>query len=300
MSIVINTPSGHIGHVLAKILLDVGQKVTIISRNPDKVQSLTSRGARLVQGSIDDENTLRQAFAGQKAVFWVTPPPVRPDFAEWNGATARMAAEIARAAGVERAVMLSSLLADSGPGAGPISTLFDVEMAFNRRIPHAVALRAGYFMENFLHDIPGILSGTVYSGVNPDRAFPIVATRDIAYKAASFLLSQDWVGHKVVGVHGPVHMNLRDCYAQIAEGLGRPVNLVSVPVEGVRAAMLGMGMPEFMVTGYCDMFSAFNSDRPDFAEPRTAETTTHTTLRSFVRKILAPAVESAAAQKAQS
>ena len=176
-------------------------------------------------------------------MFWVTPPPARPDFADWNGATARLAAEAARAAGVQRAVILSNFLADSGPGAGPISTLFDVELAFTRRVPHVAVLRAGYFMENFLHDIPSIVAGTVYSGVNPDRRFPLVATRDIAYKAAAFFLSQDWVGHKVVGVHGPSHISMRQAYAQIAEVVGRPINLVPVPVDAVRSAMLGMGIP---------------------------------------------------------
>lgn len=297
MSIVITTPSGHIGNTLAQLLLDAGQKITIVSRNPDKVKSLTERGARLVVGSIDNADTLRQAFEGQQAVFWVTPPPARPDFAQWNVATANLAAEAARAAGISRAVILSSFLADSGPGAGPISTLFDVELAFSRRVPHAVALRAGYFMENFLHDVASIAAGTVYTGVNADRQFPVVATRDIAYKAATFLLSHDWLGHKVVGVHGPVHLSLRECYAQIAEVIGKPVNVVSVPVEGVRAAMLGMGMPEFLVNGFCEMFTAFNSERPDYCEPRTVETTTHTTLRNFARKVLAPAVQNA--QKTQ-
>lgn len=290
MSIVINTPSGNIGRALANLLLDAGEQVTIISRHRDKVADLTQRGARLVVGSIDDKDTLREAFAGQTQVFWVTPPPARPDFADWNGATARLAAEAARAAGVQRAVILSSFLADSGPGAGPISTLFDVELAFTRRVPHVAVLRAGYFMENFLHDIPSIVAGTVYSGVNPDRRFPLVATRDIAYKAAAFFLSQDWVGHKVVGVHGPSHISMRQAYAQIAEVVGRPINLVPVPVDAVRSAMLGMGIPEFIVSGYCEMFGAFNSDKPDFCEPRTVETTTHTTLRSFARKVLGPAL----------
>lgn len=298
MSIVINTPNGNIGRALASLLLDAGEQVTIISRNADKVAELTRRGARLVVGSIDDEGTLREAFSGAKQVFWVTPPPASPDFASWNGATARMAAEVARTQGVTRAVILSSFLADSGPGAGPISTLFDVELAFSRRLPHVVVLRAGYFMENFLHDAASIAAGTVYSGVNPDRRFPVVATRDIAYKAAAFLLANDWVGHKVVGVHGPVHLSMRECYAQIGEVVGRTVNLVTVPVDAVRAAMLGMGMPEFMVSGYCDMFTSFNSDKPDYCEPRTVETTTHTTLRAFARKAMAPAV--AAATKSQS
>ena len=50
MSIVINTPTSHIGSKLAARLLDAGEKVTITSRYNKKVEDLAKRGARVVEG----------------------------------------------------------------------------------------------------------------------------------------------------------------------------------------------------------------------------------------------------------
>jgi short-subunit dehydrogenase len=50
MSIVINTPTSHIGSKLAARLLDAGEKVTVTSRDKKKVEDLAKRGARVVEG----------------------------------------------------------------------------------------------------------------------------------------------------------------------------------------------------------------------------------------------------------
>ena len=72
MTIVINTPNGNIGRRTAERLLDSGVPVRIISRNPNKVTDLTSRGASLVIGSTDDAAALAKAFDGAETVFWLT------------------------------------------------------------------------------------------------------------------------------------------------------------------------------------------------------------------------------------
>ena len=82
MRIVINTPTGNIGRHLADKLLDAGETVTVISRSEGKVSELQARGAAVVVGSMDDPEVLQRAFAGAKAVFWVNPPPSRPDYPE--------------------------------------------------------------------------------------------------------------------------------------------------------------------------------------------------------------------------
>jgi hypothetical protein len=47
MPIVINTPTSHIGRALATRLLDVGERVTLISRDRKKIEELAHRGARV-------------------------------------------------------------------------------------------------------------------------------------------------------------------------------------------------------------------------------------------------------------
>lgn len=299
MRIVINTPTGNIGRHLADKLLDAGETVTVISRSEGKVSELQARGAAVVVGSMDDPEVLQRAFAGAKAVFWVNPPPSRPDYEDWSAHTAQAAAAAAAAAGVTHAVVLSSVGAQHGRGAGPVGTLLEVELAFQRKIANVAVIRAGFFMENFLRDVPAILGGTVYSPVSGDRLFPMVATKDIADRAAAYLLARDWRGHIITGAHGPKSLTNFQAWEQISKLLGRQVAYVPVPIQAAQQAMLGFGMPEFLINAYSDMYIATTDGRMDGAEPRTPETTTPTTLKEFVLEVLLPAVEAASKGQTQ-
>lgn len=124
-----------------------------------------------VEGSIEDPAVLRVAFEGAQALFWLTPSNLQPGFLEWAKETAERAASVAAESGISRVVVLSSAGAHSGPGVGPVSSLGPVESAFETKIPHVIALRPGFFMENYLRDLGSIASmGKIFSPADADRA----------------------------------------------------------------------------------------------------------------------------------
>ncbi|MCA9652387.1 MAG: NAD(P)H-binding protein [Myxococcales bacterium] len=296
MSIVINTPNGNIGRRLALTLLDLGESITVISRDPAKASELAERGARVVQGSIEDEATLREAFAGATGLFWLTPSNLAPGFHAWARAAAERAATLAAEAGIERVVVLSSTGAHSGAGVGPVSALGPVEHEFESRLPHVVSLRAGFFMENYLRDLGTIAAmGKIFSPAAADHRVPMVATSDIAQRAAE-LLHEGWQGHLRLGVHGPRDLSPREGAQIVGQALGREVEYVQVTPEQALHAMLEAGIPEFAARLYVEMFVALNEGRMDPAEPRDDASTTSTELADFTRQVLRPAVAQAAAQ----
>lgn len=296
MSIVINTPNGNIGRKLALTLLDAGEAVTVISRNPAKTAALAEKGARVVEGSIDDEATLRAALEGAKAVFWLNPPNLAPGFFEKSKLDAERAARIAKQAGIEHVVVLSSVGAHSGPGVGPVSSLRPVEAAFEAEIANVVSLRAGFFMENYLHDLGSIAAmGKIFSPANGDVPVPLVATADIAARAAALLRDRSWRGHQALGVHGPHDITFREAARIIGQALERPVDFVQVSPDQARAGMVQAGMPEYVAGLYVEMYGAMNEGRMSPAEPRDAASTTPTDLATFARTVLRPAFAQAAA-----
>lgn len=292
MSIVVNTPTSKIGHVLTDRLLAAGEAVTLISRSPEKVAGFAARGARVVQGSIEEPATLEAAFREARDVFWLTPPSYRPDFLDWQKRTAEGAVAAARAAGVQRVVVLSSIGVQNGPGAGPVSGLLPVENAFLGAFRDVTILRPGFFMENLLFDVQSLATqGAMYSAIPADKKMPFVATRDIGVVAAEVHLDRSWSGHRFRGIHGPADLTNREVAEILTTALGRPINFVEVTLEQARAAMLGAGMPDFVVDLYVEMYGAIREDRMDAAEPRSKETTTPTTLATFAVEVLKPAVE---------
>ncbi|NBD09447.1 MULTISPECIES: NmrA family NAD(P)-binding protein [Corallococcus] len=296
MSIVINTPNGNIGRPLVQKLLKAGRKVTIIARDPGKVADLAKLGAAVVKGSIDEKATLDAALKGAEALFWLSPPPARPDFFTWATDAARQAAAAVKAHGVQRVVVLSSVGAQNGAGTGPVSTLKPIEEAFQAAAPHVTSLRAGFFMENLLRDVHGLAkAGALYSVMSPERAFPMVAAADIASKAAEVLTDASWKGHRYVGVHGPKDLTYPEVARILTQVLGQPVKYVQVGLEDLRHGMTGAGLPGWMADTLTEMYGAIKEGRMDASEPRSLDTTTPTTLAEFAGAVLKPVVEQARA-----
>jgi uncharacterized protein YbjT (DUF2867 family) len=293
MKIVINTPAGNIGRKLTRRLLEAGHELTLISRNPDKVQDFVRAGARLVRGSIDDEAVLDRAFAGAEALFWL-PPLVfdQPDFLGWARATGRLAAATAARHHIERCVLISSVGAQHEEGVGPIACMGAMERAFAAAVPNLVSLRCGHFMENFAMHLPTLLSqGAFYSPHPTDLRLPFVATRDIAAVAARWLEDDTFRGNKMVGVHGPEDLSHREAAAQIGTVIGRSIEHVEVPVAAAVEGMRRAGVPHHVAELLGGLYEGIRTGRVVRAEPRTGETTTPTTLATFTRESLLPLFE---------
>jgi uncharacterized protein YbjT (DUF2867 family) len=294
MSIVVNTPTSNIGRALAVRLLDADEIVTVLSRDKRKVEDLAKRGARVIEGSFEEPNLLAKALEGAEALFWLTPPPARPDYYAWATKCAKQAATAAKRAGVRRAVVLSSMGAHTGPGTGAVGPAREMENDFEALLPAVVSLRPGIFMENFLLSAGMIAdAGQMFLPIPTGKRWPLVATSDIAAKAACWLLDRSWSGHHRVGVHGPKDLSPDEAAAIISLALGKPVRCVEATPEQARAAMKGMGMPDFVVDLIMEQYVAFRDGRLESAEPRTPDTTTPTTLAEFARTMLVPAIRAA-------
>ena len=119
----------------------------------------------------------------------------------------------------------------------------------------------------------------------------MVATRDIGQAAASRLLDRTWTGRSVQGLHGPTDLSFDEAAEAIGRGLNRPMFHVRVPEEQARQAMRAAGLNEHLTEAFLEVFQAIESGLLRPVEPRTAETTTPTTLEEFSRAVLKSLVD---------
>jgi uncharacterized protein YbjT (DUF2867 family) len=292
MHIVVSTPNGHIGRPLTRKLLDADAQVTMIARNPAKVDDLATLGARVEQGSLDDADFLTRVTAGADALFWLTPPDyLVDDLRARQNAFGKAAADAIKAGGVRRVVNISSVGAQSSSGNGAINGLHDVEQHLNAVAPDLTHLRPTFFMENFLEHLDSIRdAGAIFMPIKGDVRLPMVATRDIADVAAARLLDASWSGQSVLGVHGPADLTFDEVAAVFSDVLGREVKHQKVPVEATREALIGMGLRPATADTMLEMYDAIDTGRLEIAEPRTPETTTPTTFEQFVREVVKPMI----------
>lgn len=296
MSILVTTPTGHIGSRVVERLLDANADVAVFARNPDKLPERVRTRLRVHQGTLEDGAALERAARGADAVFYVIPPNYGvEDWRGWQRELGRTAAAALKGAGVRRVVLLSSSGAQRDDLTA-ISGLGEVERILEGAIENVAHLRAGSFMENFLNSIPTIAEqGAIYGAFPADMPLPMVATRDIGDVAARWLRDAAWTGRNVVGVHGPADVTHAEAARVVGDAVGRPVRYVAVPPEAVRDSLLQMGASRSVAEGYAGMLGGIVKVGPAYnAEPRTRETTTPTTMAEFARAVLRPALEKAA------
>src|ERR1700739_1546324 len=108
--IVITTPTGQIGRQVLGNLLNSGEQLRVIARDPSQLPAGIRADLDIVEGSHGDAAVVDKAFAGADAVFWVTPadpraPSVEAAFAGFT----RPAAQAFHKHGVGRVVGVSML-----------------------------------------------------------------------------------------------------------------------------------------------------------------------------------------------
>jgi uncharacterized protein YbjT (DUF2867 family) len=108
--IVVTTPTGLIGHQVLENVLDSGESIRVIARDPSRLPSKTRERVEVVQGSHGDIDVVNQAFAGADAVFWLVPPDPHAESVEAAYVDfARPAAAALKSQGVKRVVGVSAL-----------------------------------------------------------------------------------------------------------------------------------------------------------------------------------------------
>jgi uncharacterized protein YbjT (DUF2867 family) len=75
--IVITTPTGQIGRQVLGNLLESGQELRVIARDPSQLPAEVRENLDIVEGSHGDAAVVDKAFAGADAVLWVTPADPR-------------------------------------------------------------------------------------------------------------------------------------------------------------------------------------------------------------------------------
>ncbi|MCP4603681.1 MAG: NmrA family NAD(P)-binding protein [Proteobacteria bacterium] len=291
MDIVITTPTGNIGSHLAERLVESGENITLIARYPEKVAELAAKGARIIQGSHDDQAVIDAATRGAKALFWVTPPNLTSDDLRTHyrrfGEAAAMAIEKNN---VQHVVHLSSVGADLDSGTGPVLGLHDNERILSMVAKNIVQLRPGYFMENSLWQIPAIKqTGNLYTALSGSTKVPMIATKDIAKRASELLSDLSWTGHNVVESHGHADISYDDVARALSKVLGRNVTHVQISREQSKQALVQMGASEHIADLFSELAESLKDGCVSFKQPRDSNNTTETSYPVFAGEVFKPA-----------
>jgi uncharacterized protein YbjT (DUF2867 family) len=291
--------SGHTGHVVANNLLARGQKVRVVGRSADRLQSLAAKGAEVSVADATDAPALTKALRGADAAYVLVPPELSgSNYRAFQDRVSDAIAASVENAGVKNVVSLSSIGADKSSGTGPVVGLYNLEQKLNQIDgANVLHLRAGYFMENTLPQVAVIrMMGSMAGPIRPDLRLPMIATRDIGDAAADALVRQEFRGKQTRELLGQRDINYVEVASIIGKAIGKPsLGYVLAPDDQLRAAMVQMGMSANFVGLILEMAGALNSGYMKALEPRTSANTTPTSFETFVEEEFAPAYREQAA-----
>jgi uncharacterized protein YbjT (DUF2867 family) len=289
--IVVTTPTGQIGHQVLDHILDSGEPIRVIARDPSRLPARTRGRVEVVEGSHGDIDVVTRAFAGADSVFWVTPADPQAESVEAAYVDfTRPACDAFESQAVERVVGVSALGRGVAGNAGRVTASLAMDHLIASTGVSYRALTMPSFMDNLLRQVEPIKNqGIFFSPISGDRKLPTCATRDIAAVAAGLLLDHSWSGTETVPVLGPEDLSFNDMARIMSEVLGKPVRFQQVSAEAFKATLTDRGMSEAMAQGSVDMLVAKNEGL-DNAEPRTPRATTPTSFRDWCEEVLRPAV----------
>lgn len=289
--IVIVGGTGNIGHVLVLELLKRGHHVKALGRDQHKLTELKSKGAEIVaaQNGTTAE-ILTQAFAGADAIFSIIPPNYTSDdygaFQDKFGEALKTAIQKNT---IPYVLNLSSIGAQLPEGTGPIAGLHRHEQRLNTlNKTHILHLRPGFFMENLLQSIETIrLTGSIGTALRSDLPIGMIATRDIAWRAAEILDRLDFKGHTVFELEGPKALTMADAAKIIGTVIGKPdLKYVQYPYDEAEKGMTSFGIKPKTAALFIEMYRSFNEGRIHSTQKITAEHQGKTTFEEFAQIFL--------------
>lgn len=257
--ILVTGATGNVGGAVLEQLVDAGQPVRALVRDPARLRELGGNIA-VVKGDLSKPETLDAAFAGVDRAFLVC---VGGDLPKLAG----NAADAATRAGVKHIVLLSS----SSVARAPDVQIARWHLEAGARVKASgvawTMLRPGGFASNTLRWAASIKAqGAVFQPLGDAKARPI-DERDIAAVAVKALTSPGHEG-KEYELTGPEALTAAEQVAKISAAIGRPLRYVDVSEDAAREGMAKAGLPEVFIRALLEAFALIRSGKGE--EPSSA------------------------------
>jgi uncharacterized protein YbjT (DUF2867 family) len=264
MKYVITGSLGHISKPIAVALVNAGHETIVITSNHNKLKEIESIGAKAAVGSVEDPDFIGRAFANANAVYLMIPPNfASTGWREYQNKVADTYVNALRTNNIHHAVVLSSVGAHMGNGAGPVDGLADLEKKLSAlQNLHVKILRPSYFYYNLFGMIPLMKNMNIMGSNfgNTEEKLILTDTGDIADAAIEELLSLNFKGQSIRYIASDErHPN--EIAEVLSKSVGKSAPWVSFSDEQALGGMVQAGLPQSIAEGYVTMGKGIREGR---------------------------------------
>jgi NAD(P)H dehydrogenase (quinone) len=240
MSVIVTGAAGHLGRLVAEQLLErvAPDDLVFVTRRPEALGELRSRGADVRHGDFDDPASLRDAFTGGRRMLLISTDAVGRRVRQH-----RAAIDAAAAAGVGHVVFTSIV---NPVAANPIGANAweqgKTEVMLHRSGLSWTVLRFGSFAELQLPPAATAVKQRRLVTNGGDGRIAPVSRRDCAEAAAITLTTDGHAGrtYEITGAEALSPSDLAELYADLS---GQPVGLLQLSDMMLTCVLVGIGTP---------------------------------------------------------
>jgi NAD(P)H dehydrogenase (quinone) len=234
---VVTGATGALGRLVVEALLErvPAAEIRATGRRVERLDDLAARGVDVRRADYDDPASLAEAFAGATRVLFVSGSDAGARLEQH-----RRVVEALAAADVELVAYTSILHAHTSDMVLATEHSATERMLADAGVPHVV-LRNGWYTENFLAGLAGVLEHGMV-GASGDGRFDAATRADYAAATVAALTGAAAAG-EVLELGGP-GFTRAELAAEIGRVAGREVPYTDLSVDGFRDALVAAGLPE--------------------------------------------------------
>lgn len=233
-TILVTGATGKQGGAVARHLVLRGWHVRILCRDPNKAKCCAEMGMEVVQGNLDDKNSVLKAAGGIYGIFSVQSLEQGVEVEARQG---KMLADVGKQCRVKHFVYNSVASANRNTGIPNFESKWQVEQHIRSLGLPATIIRPVWFMENFL--MPqfrdSILKGTLSMPLKSNKTLQMVAVDNIGGFVATAFESPDKFIGQAIDIAGD-EMTMPKVAQKLSKVIDRDVKFVETPMQEMRKA----------------------------------------------------------------
>lgn len=291
--IVVTAPTGNIGHQVLANLIDSGEPLRLVVRDPPKLSAQILGNAEIIPGSHSDRMVMEQALDGADKLFWLVPSDNTAESAEAAYVDfARPLKDLIGASSVSHIVSISALGRGWSGDAGHAAASIQMDDMLAATDVNYTTLACSSLMSNVARQAELIKSqGVFYYPTPPNVKLPHVAPQDVATLSSQLLLNADWNGFREIPAIGPEYLTFEEIAEIISNVIAKPVTFHEMSMDAMKGMMLENGASQGMAQAMIDMLSAKNEGMDHLVDLTPEDiTNTPTTFRQWCETVLKPLV----------
>lgn len=246
-TLLVTGASGKFGRLVIKSLLEdqgvAPTSVVAATRDPSKLADLAAKGVKTIAADFDDPASLAAAFKGVDRLLLVSTDALGQPGKRLAQHKAAVAA--AKSAGVGH-ILYTSMPAPDGSLVVFAPDHLGTEEAIKASGLGYTILRNSWYFENLMGSLPNNLKAGRWMTASDGGKTAYVSRVDLARAAAAALASTD-KSNQILTLTGVEGLSVARIAAIASEVFGKPLEVVDVPLEGLKQGMASAGLPGFLV-----------------------------------------------------